>query len=266
VLGPPGRGLGHRDLVERATEVYCRRGGAGGGPPRDRPGQRPVELERGGSVTECGEAAAIGGGEPVTDDRQELPGRHVEEHRPRGRQVGGGAHRAGRLDRPAEVAQARGERVGDGAGPAPGDRPPSGVPGDLQGEPDGRRRRGVEREDRVGGVAGEERARPFTAERRVREPAGRAERAKAEAREEDRVPRQPRRMEHVVEDVWEASQETAGERSVRGPVERVEVRGSGRHVVVEHDGGAVVERVRERRLRVEPLEAVAAEVERAEER
>src|SRR5262249_52780391 len=50
MLAAPDGGLRGRDLVQRATEVYGRGLQAAGVAPRDRPVQRPVELERAGTV------------------------------------------------------------------------------------------------------------------------------------------------------------------------------------------------------------------------
>ena len=61
-LGRPARprgALGGGDLVERAAEVDGRGAGALGRAPRDRPVERPVELERARAVPVAGEAAVV---------------------------------------------------------------------------------------------------------------------------------------------------------------------------------------------------------------
>src|SRR5436309_3893850 len=66
------------------------------GRPGNRPIERPVDLEDPGSVAVALEPSPIATGEAVARDPKQLPGRHIEKHGARGRQI------VRRLDPPAE--------------------------------------------------------------------------------------------------------------------------------------------------------------------
>src|SRR5262249_46542628 len=93
--------LGLRDLLERAAEMDGARFGARRGGPRHRSVERVIELEDAGAATEARERATIALGKSRTCDARELPGRGVEEHGPRGRQVFESRHWCAGLDLPA---------------------------------------------------------------------------------------------------------------------------------------------------------------------
>src|SRR3989449_7602235 len=102
MLSAPNRGFGGRDLVERAAEMNGRGFQAAGVSPRDRPVERPVELEGAGPVAVAAEPAHVARGQDRLGDVGELRRARVEEDDPRGREVAEGADVPAGLDPAAE--------------------------------------------------------------------------------------------------------------------------------------------------------------------
>ena len=186
-----------RDLVEGAAHVHGRRASAFVGAPRDRSGERPVELEHARPGAVALEVAAVGGGEPRPRQIEQVARRHVEQHgtclaelgratRPRGRSRSGRRARGGRTRaRRRSAASPRGA-IGQ---PTACASTPSVRPNAALG-------RAVQRQHRVRGEAGEDAARPLAAERdtaggarRAARPAPRpGDRARAGARTQSAAP------------------------------------------------------------------------------
>ncbi len=123
VLAAPDGGLAGGDLVERAADVNGRGVEAARIAPRDRPVERPVELEDAGAVAVTAEPAEVVGGKERCADRGELRRAGVEEHDTRGRKIGERANRTSGLDRSAQGAEVRGESLADGLRSSRGDGP-----------------------------------------------------------------------------------------------------------------------------------------------
>ena len=121
------------------------------------------------------------------------------------------------------------------------------------------------RQHRVRREPGEEAARLLAAEREPRERRRRRRRPHAEARQRERMRGNVQRRE----DVLEQRLGIAGERREEPPPARLVLAEPAHGRVrraLEQGRGSVVERVRERRRRLDPLEAVLRERQRAEER
>ena len=89
---------------------------------------------------------------------------------------------------------------------------------------------------------------------------------KPEAREQQRMPRNVRhRSQHFRGELLPPRGERRDQTAVRSAV-RAEPRRGRIHGALEDHGGAVVERMRERRVRLDPLEAVLVQRESVEER
>ena len=169
------------------------------------------------------------------------------------------------LDLAAERAQVRGERVRDSLRAAARERPADGMAEQPEHEAEGRARRAVEPQHRVGREAREEAARLLAAKGHPGERRRRRSGPHAEAGERDRVRGNVERPEEVLEQRLGI----AGERCEESPPASV-VLAQRRHLRVrralEQRCGPVVERMRERRGRLDPLDAVLRERQRAEER
>src|SRR6266850_2550407 len=165
--GPSMRDLGFAlsDLIERAAEVHRACTEALLRAPRDRPVDGVIELEDARPVAERTEPGAIAIGQARTGDLIELSRRHVAEVGARGTELIEGAHAAAGLDRPAERAQSRGERVSDALRSAPRERPVRHVGGHREHQRERRGERRVEWQHRVRREAGEKSARALAAER-----------------------------------------------------------------------------------------------------
>ncbi len=98
------------DLVERSAEMHGRRAGTALVAPRDRPGERPVELERAGAVPEAAQAARVPVGQTRAAETQQLARRDVAEHDVRSRKL---VDEARGPDLAAALAQPVRERIGD---------------------------------------------------------------------------------------------------------------------------------------------------------
>ena len=131
--------LGRDDLLERPAQVHRRRLRALGRPPRDRPVERPVELEDAGPVAEPLEPPPVARRQLAARDAEQLARRHVEQHRPAGVELGERRHAAPRLDLAAERPQVRDERVRDPLRAAARERPARDVREQPEDEPERRR-------------------------------------------------------------------------------------------------------------------------------
>ena len=118
----------------------------------------------------------------------------------------------------------------------------------------------------MGGEAGEEAARPLAAKEPARRAAGRGDRLHAEARHEEWMPRgRPQGRQEVGEQLVGRVHERR-ERLAIGVGVGAEGLGGGLDRALEHGRRTVVEGVRGRRRREQPLEAVLAQREALEER
>ena len=163
----------------------------------------------------------------------------------------------------AELAKLRGERICKPLGAAPRKRPADDVAEDDQREPETGAGPPLEREHRVGGVACKPRARPRLRERLLRERPCRGERGASR-------PRQPARPQAVAQPQHRAGRDRIGtdqdtldvapvldERPDQLPVSvpvRAKTRGGRRQLFLQHHRASVVERVRRRRFRMDPLD------------
>ena len=109
----PRLALGRGDLLERAAEVDGRGARALLRRPRDRPVERPVDLEHARPVAKLLEPVAVALGQLLARHRDELARRHVEENRFRIPELGERLDARAGLDLAAERAEVRGERVGE---------------------------------------------------------------------------------------------------------------------------------------------------------
>ena len=183
-------GLGRGDLVERPAEVDRRRAARTVRGPRDRPVERPVDLEDARSVAEPLRPAPCPPGQPVAGDRDELARRRrrTGRHAPRGRSasvvdpMAGDDLAAGRL-------QLGDERRRHGRRAAADHRPADRVGIGREDEPERGAQRAIEVEHRVGGDPGEERPGRLVPEPAAGQPARRAERRQPEPGERQRVAR-----------------------------------------------------------------------------
>ncbi len=195
----------------------------------------------------------------------ELARRHVAEHGARLRQLIECLDASVAHDLAADGSEIVREHVGQPLRSAAHDRPTIRVRGDDQRETISRRRHAVDRHDAVGGDACEHRASALVVERGLGKSFGGPNGLPAEAGEQHRLPYAERaeQCEHeVVGAVDEWRDELAIFLSIRG-AERV-----GRLIegASADDCGPVVERMRERRVGVNELDAALGERKRCEER
>ncbi len=256
MLAAPDRRLPRGDLRRRAPDVHRRRPGDVVVGPRHRRGQRVVHLEHAGSVAEPLEAPPVAVRETIAGERDELPRRHVGEHHPRGRQ------RVERVDAmvtdhlTAVGGEDRDQRVGDRLRAPGGERPADQMPEGPQGDPERRRQRPVEREDRMGRDTGEEGGR-----RVAGEPAGHTGRAAQPGQPEPghrhRMARHRQRREQPV-DERQAGPLERGHQSLPGaPVGSQPGRRLVHRAVQDRRTGR--QRVGERHVRLHPPHAVLLE-------
>jgi len=121
-----------------------------------------------------------------------------------------------------------------------------------------RRQRTVERKHAVSAAAGEQRACLLPAERAARDAVPGSERAQAETRHRDRVPRRPQRSEDVGFEARPGIDEGTDKRAVSARV-AVEARCRLVDRSPQQRAGAVVERMREARGRLDPFQPVRRE-------
>jgi hypothetical protein len=172
----PDVSFARRDLVECSAEVECPglvtlRDG-----PRDRSGERPIDLEDAGTVAETPELPAIETGNGITDDLQKLARCHVEQHR--GRLAGLGQRRdpdAG-ANLAAEIAQVRRQGIDQMLGTAAWKRPARKMPQQAQNHPVRGCAGFLHAQHRVCGRSRQERGGPLSLEAGSRQSGDRADR------------------------------------------------------------------------------------------
>ncbi len=216
------------------------------------------------------EAPLVGLGQAAAGEADELARHHVGQHEAAVPRELVDA-RAGD-DRPAEATYVLRQRVRERRGAAARDRPADGVAHHGQCEPEARARPPLERQHRMRAVAREPGARPLGLEQRLSHRArvaeGRPRRPRERARPHgtQRAQRSPGRRRHRAEnrrrELLPGLDEWLDQPPVRRPVAS-ELFSRLFHASLEQHGGPVVERVRGRRLRVDPLHV---EPERVEER
>ncbi len=168
-----------------------------------------------------------------------------------------------RDDLATERAQGSGERVGDALRTTARQRPACRVRRRAEDDRERSRERRVERQEGMRGEPGDQRARPRAAKPEAR---GGKDRAQAEARQQERMAGQPHhRPQHVVAQLAEALREWADHPAVGSGI-LAEPRGRLVERADQRDGGAVVEWMRDRDVRMDPLQPVAREIELGEER
>ena len=139
--------------------------------------------------------------------------------------------------------------------PPGGDRPVLDVPGEGEDHSHRRGERPLQRQDRVRRTAGEQRARPLSAEAGA-ERAGRGQEAREpEAGELDRVARDAQRAEQIGEQLVRRAQERGEERLVGARIRSQLARGLVQRPAQQH-GRLVVERVGDGGGRVDPAQPV----------
>jgi hypothetical protein len=134
-----------------------------------------------------------------------------------------------------------------------------------QDEGDCAARQAIERQHRVRGNAGQQAACAAAAKVPAREAIRRLQRAEAELRESKRMLGPSRRREDRILDQIPRAHDGSNEAAVRAIVDPERQRGR-RHAALDDCGARLVERVREHRGRLDPLEPVLREREAAEER
>ena len=260
------RVLARGDLVQRAAEVDGPGAQAFRGAPGNGPVERVIDLEDADATPVAAQLRAIPGREPVGGDPVELRRRHVAEIRARRGELGERRHAATGLDGAAKRAQPGGERVGDALRPAARDRPADHVPQHGEHETERRGERRVQRQHRMRRYPREESAGALAAERRAREHAGRTDGHQTEPRHRERVARDAQeRPERILRELVPVRDERRDEPAIGSAVGAEPLDGA-LEGSLQHDGGAVVERVRHRRIGLDPLEALPRKVERAQER
>ncbi len=262
-LAAPDLVLGARDLLERAAEVHGACARALRGAPGDGPVERPVHLEDARAVAVPLEQAPIRRRQPAPGHPQEGARRQVAEADARWHIVDGrdfGADRKLAPERP-EIAR---KRVGKPLRTALREDPSMGVAERGQDESERRRRTSVERQHPVGRDAGKQRAR-VRRRKEARDARGGLQRAPPEPCDGQRVTRYSQRREHCIFEPRPCRDGRANRRAVD---RRVRSESSGRCLdrPFQDRGGAVVQRVRDRARRFDPLDAVLAERHRSEKR
>ena len=170
-----------------------------------------------------------------------------------------------RLYLAAERAEVGGEGVCDGLRAPSRERPTDMVAEEGEHEPGCGARRSRERKDRMSCQAREQTAGVRAVEMTPGHSGSREDRVQAEAGEDERMPRQPEGAEYLAQDRVGISYQRPHEARIRRRIGAERSRRAGKRAL-EHRGGAVVERVRERGRRFDPLEPVLLERQRAEER
>jgi hypothetical protein len=247
----PRRALGFGDLGRRAAEVHG--GGARDfrGAPGDRVVERVVELEDARAVAPTLEAAAIARREEVAREREQLTRRDVADYDVAARKVAQRGDGMSRLDLAAELVQPRGECVRDRLRAAARERPAVRVREAEEAEPEPGGALAVERQDGMRRGPQEQRLRMW---RRQPSRDGRrlAQRGRGETRCSPRLSCQAR----------DRSQKERRELD-RGADEPRVLRSERIGRALDEERRSVVERMRERGRRVDPLDV---EIELPEER
>ena len=159
----------------------------------------------------------------------------------------------------------RGERVRDRLRAAARERPAGHVREHGERQADGSGQGAGQRQHRVRREPDEHPARPLAAERRPREPRRRQHAARPEPREHERMPRRVQRREDLLHQLGRMPAERLDQPAVALAVLAEPGRGGGERAL-EHDRVRAVERVRERRVGLDPLHAVPLQRQRLQER
>src|SRR5258708_7629300 len=218
MYAPPDGRLGGRDLLEGSADVHGARPRATGRFPGNRTVERPVDFEDSRAVAITLETPAVARRKSMARDGEYLTWREVEEYGLRGREVAHRTDRLPRFDLASQTFEVSGERARDGFGATAWEGPVASVTDEQQHESDRRRRQAIEGKKRVGGATGEESARRRSFEECVRQAAGRAQRADAESRDEQRMLRPTKRTEEPRQETRVVAHERSEELAVRGTV------------------------------------------------
>jgi hypothetical protein len=219
VVAPAHGGVLRRgDLAERAAQVDRPGARRLGRAPRDRPVERPVELEDARAVAVPLEAPAIAVRQPVARNAQQLARRDVDQHRRGVAQLVERLDAAPGLHRPAGAAQLGGEGLGQALRSATGDRPADRMGTHAEDEPEGGGRGRAERQEGVRAAAGEQGTRPLALEARAGKRPRRADPAEAEAGHGERVAGRAERAEELAEEGVGVANERGEEAAVGGLV------------------------------------------------
>jgi hypothetical protein len=151
----PDGPLGCGDLGHGAADVDSTSPGARRRPPRNRPSQRPIDLEHSRPVAEALQAPSVAVGQPVAGHPDDLPRRQVQQDGPRRRQFIQRFHPPAGDDLTAQRAQVRNQRITDALRSAAGHRPADRVPGGCQHQRRGGARGLVQRQDRMAAMTRE---------------------------------------------------------------------------------------------------------------
>jgi hypothetical protein len=245
----PGGALRLGDLRRRAAEVDGAGAGDLGRTPRDRAVECVVDLEDARAVAPALETAAVARRQQISGEREQLSRRDVADDEVGARQVPERRDAVTRLDLAAELAQLGGEGVGDRLRPAARERPPVRVCEPEQSEPETGSAFAVERQDRMCGGPEEQRPRVLRRQppRDRRRP---AQRRRGETPCTSRLSCQAR-------DVFQKEGGDLDRRRDELLVLAPERPGGALH----DEGGAVVERMRERGGRVDPFDVEPEGVE-----
>jgi hypothetical protein len=267
-VGVPARGhlgLGRGDLLEGAAQVQ------GPGPaavlvgPRHRAGEREVHLADAGPVTEPAQRGGVPSWQPVAGHLEQRLGRDVEEDRLSRGQLGQRAHPAAGLDAAAQLAQGRGQRVGDPGAAARHHRPAHRVRQPGQHQPDAGGGRRGERHHGVGGGARQDRT-GFVGMPAPGHRGGGQDRATAEVRGGERVGgRGAQRSQEGRQDLVHVAGQRAEQVAVGASV-GAEAAGRLGHRAGHHRRPAAVEGMRELHLGEGQRDPALGQAEALEER
>jgi hypothetical protein len=253
------------DLLEGPAEVH--RAGAAdlGCTPWDRPVERPVELEDPRPVAVATEPAGVSRRQPIAGELHQLPRGHVEQRRAIAVELLERFDPPPGLDPAPERSEVVGQGVRQALGAATGDRPADPVGAEHEHHPERRPGRGAKRQHRVRAAPGQQCAGPLPLEARAREPRCRAQRLGTESREHQWVAGWAERAQDLPGEVLRMGDERVEEPTVGARV-RAEPATRFPDGRLQHHGRAVIQRVRERRLGLDELEAVSLQREAAQER
>ena len=149
--------------------------------------------------------------------------------------------------------------------PAARHRPADRMPGDLQQQPRSSRPLELQRCDRVRRNAREQRSSPLGAQPRVRKPVCRPHRPHPEPSHCNRTARWTKRPHCPRRYPAPVAHKRRHQPAIRAPI-HAQPLGSHAHIALKHSRAAVVERMRHRIARVNPLQPVIRERQRAQVR
>ena len=159
------------------------------------------------------------------------------------------------------------QRVRDGRRPAPGHRPADRMGVGREDQPERGTQRAIEAEHRVGGDPGEQGPRRVVTEPRPGQALGRSQGRQPEPGQRQRVARDVR---HGPQDLRADPRHVADQRPEQPPprpsVGAAQAFAGGRHGSIEHGRPPAIERMCDRHVRVDDLDAAGGEVDRGEER